>query len=316
MLMNRDTLKYTQIIVQSRCFWIALVVISIGLLARDKLAIITADLLYLTAKRMTTATEWQVTPATLLRYAKWLVPNATFVSNQEGVLQAQLGMQINAASAFEQALQVNQSDGPALNNLAVANYQQKLLQEATQLQKRATIAEPNQAIIWYNLGLLLTKQSKLADAARAFLEATRINAMWELPYIQLGATYLALHNETAAEYNARRALALNLRQKSAHLILIAALANQCKLREGLQASDQALNLYPRDEELGLRKALLLRELGDEAAARKVLEPIFLASTNHQIHLRVVIELQAIVQSSQQNSVKPAAPVKADPHCQT
>lgn len=309
--MYKRNAKHSTRLLSQRLGWVALITFSIVILAWDNLAKITADLLYLAANRAPTSIDGAMNASTLLGYARLFAPKAPFVYNKEGVIQIELGADNNATTAFQQALRVDQSHGPALNNLAVTVAQQNLMTEAIRLQMRAATAEPNQATVWYNLGMLLARHGQTKEAGRALLEATRIQAEWELPYLALSSIYLDMHDEAAAEKNAKRAITLNPQQKSAHLILIEALALQCKLAEGLQAASQATQLFPSDAALGLRKALLLGELGQPQAALKTLEPFFLATTDTLIRHRILVEMSSLLQKLKQQTPEQGSP---SPRC--
>jgi len=278
-------------------WWTILVISCIITLTWRQMAGIGADLLYLAAGHPLVAVNTQ-SKLSLLRAAQQLAPYAIFLYNREGMLYAASGDAEAAGTAFEQALQVDPANGTALNNLAVIADQQTKLQTAIEIQNRAVVADPNSAVIWYNLGALQTQQGDAVAAERSFREATRIAGDWALPYIQLSKLYLDQHDNLAAVAMARKAILLATNEPAPHLVLIDALARRCEWSAALTAVNEAQQTLATQPGLEARKALILDALGEKKAALTQLETLFLRTTDPQLRWQIGQEIDAMRRASQ------------------
>ncbi len=267
-----------------RLWWTLVALLVVALTWHDLLKL-ASGLSYLAAERLH---QNQQTGAALdlLSYAKRLSPDFPLLYNKEGILLADLPHGQGGAMQFARALAVDESHGPALNNLAVSSFAEGELDKAVKLQQRAVASEPNNAQIRYNLGVLFIEQGKLVAAAHAFREATRIAPNWPRPYVQLSTVQLALEDFARAEQAARKALRLAPLDQMAHTALIVARFHQHKHDEMLKAVEVAAHLFPTDQTITFYTALALQKTNRSAAAQDMLRAIFFSTDDHQLLVRV------------------------------
>ena len=273
--------------------WATTVAMLIVLFVWHDVAGILSGIFYLASDQWLPTTNHQRT-LRLLDYAAWLNPQASHAHNKKGYIWSRMGKEQRATSAFDQALSVDDSSGPALNNLAATYFISGLVNRAAALQQRAVQANQNTAIARYNLGLVLMAQNDNLEATRAFKEATRIESDWALPYIHLSSIYLQMRDYAKAEQAARIATRLDPAQQSAHLSLALALYNQGERRDALSAIEHALEIRPEDVVSKFYQALILRDLGDHSQALLILQQLFDSSTDPQQRVRILMEIEGIL----------------------
>jgi tetratricopeptide (TPR) repeat protein len=233
-----------------------------------------------------------------LKYAELLNRNAFFAYNQEGYIWFQHGDMQDAEAAFLKAVDIEQTNGPALNNLAITYFTKGKSQQALILQESAAQNNPDQAVVQYNLGLILMNQNANTDAMRAFKEASYIDPKWTLPYLQRGFIHLKMQNYIQAEQAARTAIQTDSSQQSAYLILAIALYNQEEYQDAQKAVEQALQMHPNDNVGRFYKALILSRLGNTDSALIILQQLLESSNNPQYSSRIEAEAEAISRSPQ------------------
>jgi len=214
----------------------------------------------------------------LLNYAESVDHSAVFAHNQEGYLWYQRNDLQSAKAAFTRAVDIEQTNGPGLNNLAVTYFASGQIQQAAISQKEAAKYDPNNAAVHYNLGLILMKQNYNMEAIGEFKEASNINPAWVLPYLQLGFNYVQIQDYVNAEKAANTAIKLDSDQEAAYVILSIALYNQDRDQEALKSIKSALQLDPTDDVAKFYKAIVLNELEEFDSALSILEQL-LKSTN-------------------------------------
>lgn len=273
--------------------WPAIIAILIALLVWRDLAGGLSGVLYLTSGQLMPYVGYQKS-LSLLGYAEWFDPQSTYVYNRKGYIWIQAGNEQSAAAAFTQALNVDDTGGTALNNLATIYLATGLVDQATDLQQRASHADPNIAVVWHNYGLILMGQNDYRNAIRAFKEAARIDPDWVLPYIYLCSVYLQMGDYAQAEQAARLATRLDPTQQPAHLSLAIALYHQHKTQEALLSIERANEMMPEDVVSRFYQALILRELGDHDLALLILQQLLDSSADPEQRGRIAMEIEDIL----------------------
>ena len=272
----------------ARLWWLLVVLLILTLTGRD-LRRIGSGVAYLMAERLHQSQRTH-TAIDLLGYGKALSPTLPELYNKEGILLAASPSRRGSYTQFAYAVTIDESYGPALNNLAFVSSAQGQLDEAVKWQQKAVDSAPNQAQARYNLGVLLAEQGEWVAAARALREATRIDALWAPPYVQLGTALLAVENWEGAEQAAQRALQVAPHDPVAHRVLIIALFQQGKLAALHRAIAVALQQFPDDETIAFYRALTLQQAGETAAAVELFRTIFFATDDHQLLARTAQEI--------------------------
>lgn len=230
---------------------------------------------------------------TLLDYAESLDQSAAFAHNQEGFLLYQTGDLQNAEASFSRTVDIDQTNGPGLNNLAVAYFETGDVQQAVSQQKQAARNDANSAVVHYNLGLILMEQGNYKESAREFREASFINPDWALPYMQLGLNYLQAQDYVNAEKVASTAIKLDADQQSAYVILAVSLYNQGRFQEALIPLHSALQLDPANRIAMFYKGLVLNRLGEFDPALTILEQLLETTSDPGQAARISAEMEAI-----------------------
>jgi tetratricopeptide (TPR) repeat protein len=123
----------------------------------------------------------------------------------EGVKHQREGRIEEAISAFRDVLKRNPNGVNAMRHLAVAYWQEeKKMEDAEALLRRATQIAPDYTGAWLTLGSLLLEQAKFMDAIVAFEKATDLDPKNSQAWGGLGNAYgRAMYSEKAVEAFAR-----------------------------------------------------------------------------------------------------------------
>ena len=272
--------------------WTALLALIIIMVSWQDMRRVLSGLLYLQTGQVDQPVYDPQRSMELLTYAETVDRSAAFAHNQEGFLRYQGNDLQNARMAFARAVNIDQANGPSLNNLAVTYFDSGQIQQAAASQQEAVQYDPNNAIVHYNLGLILTEQNNNKEAIREFREATYIDPAWMLPYLHLGFNYLQIHDFDNAEKAATNAIKLDPGQQSAHMILAIALYNQNRDRDALMSVQRALQLDPANRSAMFYKALILNELKEFDSALSILEQLLGSANDPGQILRINIEIEA------------------------
>jgi tetratricopeptide (TPR) repeat protein len=272
--------------------WAIIVTFLIILLTWRDVTSALSSMLYFSANQLQPFIGYQET-LSILDYAGRFNPQSPYTHNKQGSIWTQLDNKRLAMVAFIRAINVDKANGPAQNNLAASFFTLGLTQQAVRLQQKAAQAEPNEAIIRYNLGLMLLEQNDHLGAMRAFKEATRIDPNWALPYIHLSFVELQTEEYARAEQAADVATQLDPTQQSAQLSLAIALYFQGKSQEALLSIRRAVEMNHDDVVSRFYYALILNDLGDDRPALDVLQQLRVSPVNSDQRTRIVREIEAI-----------------------
>lgn len=233
----------------------------------------------------------------MLHHTEWLDQKAYYAYNQEGFLWLQQGNLENAEMKFSNALQLALPANPASNNLAVTYFAKGRMEQAAQVQLSAANENPNHAVTYYNLGVILMMQDLDAAAINALKESGYIDPKWVLPHVQLAFLHLRMQNPQEAEREARVALTLDDTQNAAHLILVGALFSQNRWQDTRLLAEQYLQSNPGNPIASLYLAMCLKEMQEYDAALNVLNQLLDIPLHTQEISRVRAEIEAIERES-------------------
>jgi Tfp pilus assembly protein PilF len=273
-------------------YWAVFVAILIIFLTRNDASRILSGILYLSAQ--TRQSPYDSIP--LLRDAEFFDRGAVFAHNQEGYAWIQANDLRRAGTAFVNAIHIDPTNGPALNNLAVTYFVVGQSKLAVDLQQRAVQSDPDSAVVHYNLGLILMKQQSNAEAIREFKEASYIDPTWVLPYIQKAFLYIQLQDYIDAESVSKEAIRLDPSQRSVHLILAIALYNQDKNPEALRSVENVLQIDSDDVIARFYEARILNNLGENNMASSILQQLLKSANAPPQITRFAAEIEALHRS--------------------
>jgi len=249
--------------------------------------------LYLISGELGYSTHEEQDPIRLLGYAQSIDHTAAFPYNAEGLLWLARNNLSLARNAFTNAVDLDRSNAPALNNLAVLYLSENQAHQAVALQRKSTQANPDSALAHYNLGIILSRQREYISAIRELRQASYIDTSWDLPHTQQAYIYLQIQNYALAEQEARIAISLNSNQASSHLIQGIALYNLGQYQLAFQAIENTLGISPEDEVAQFYRALILIHLDHENMAVPILQKLLNNTTDPKKISRITAELNSL-----------------------
>ena len=273
--------------------WVVTVITLILCLSWNDLRGLVSDGLTLVVERTEISPGDRQGALAMLGFAEWVDRDAPAAYNCEGYVWFLQGDPQRAGASFAHALGSNPANGPALNNLAVTRFSTGQIQEGLPLQQKAVQEDPNNATLRYNLGMVLLRQGRNAEAVNEFREAARIAPGWVLPYLQQGVIFIQRQDYGEAEQAARTVIGMDPSQQAAHLTLAIALYNQGKMDAALLSAEAALKIRPTDHVAMFYEALALDRLGEPVKAAALLwQMLAMADTPQQL-TRIEVEFEAV-----------------------
>ena len=122
----------------------------------------------------------------------------------EAVKLEERGKPHDAVSLYESILDLDPAHAPACINLGTIQYNRRQFIEAEKLYRRATIADPNYALAFFDLGNVLDELQRLPEAIQAYCTAIRLVSHYgdahynvALAYERTGDRRAALRHWTA-----------------------------------------------------------------------------------------------------------------------
>jgi tetratricopeptide (TPR) repeat protein len=273
-------------------------VITIMLLGWQDLSRILSGSLFLISEQILQSKSDYQSTIKLLKYAEALDSRAAFPHSKEGLIWYSQDNIEHAETSFMNAVNVDLSNGSALNNLAATYFKKRAFQQALPYQERAVQADPDNAITHYNLGLLLIEENNLPEAIREFKEASYIDPSWALPYKQRAYVYLQMQDYPSAKEEASIAIRLEVEDQESHLVNAIAQHTQGKDQEALEAIDNALKLAPGDEVSRFYKALILTRLGNYDEALSILQQLLDETNDSRQVSRIIAEINSVQRTLQ------------------
>lgn len=283
--------------------WSALVVFLIVFLSWHELSRILSGGLYFMSEKENQRTYDSEKTVRILGYAESLDPSAVFAHNREGYIWFQKNDLERAELAFSKGYQIDSANGPTLNNMAVTYFVTNRTQDSMVFQKNAVQNDPDNAIVRYNLGLILMQQGFNVDAIREFRQASYIDPSWALPCLEQGFAYLQMRDYMNAEQSARFTIRLDSNQKEAYLILGIALFNQGRNQEALDSIEYALQIDHGQRVAQFYKAMILSDLGQYDAALTILQELLDVSGDPKQVSRITAEIEQIYRTMQSSSLE-------------
>ena len=176
-----------------------------------------------------------------------------------------------AQAGAEQILRAAPRHPGALHILGVICLQRQQMPEALRWLKKATQADPRNAMIWATLGYALFEGAGFRDAVEAFRKAASIDPRAHPALHGLGKSLQALGRHQEAASALGRAIALEPRNADYVNDRGVALMESGMLGEAIKDFDTALDLVPGFFGAFLNKGLALKKLGDARAALVALD---------------------------------------------
>ena len=169
--------------------------------------------------------------------------------------------------SFWQDNAAKQPNARVLCSLATAYYAQGALPEAERLFRESIAQNPNITETHYNLGLVLDRLQRHAEAIESYQRAVQCQPSFAAAHAELGRTCYLLGRLAEAESHLRHALALGADPGETNHMLALVLAGQGRAAEALDGFAQALLYNPNLAAAHLNYGLLLATVGRPAEAR-------------------------------------------------
>jgi serine/threonine-protein kinase len=150
-------------------------------------------------------------------------------------------------------------------------------QEALRFHTAALTLRPDSAGCYVNVGHLLAKLGRNAEAENAFRRALELAPHYAMAHNNLGLMRAKQRDFPAAVHHYQEALRLQPNLATAHGNLGMVLAYQGNLAEGMRFARKAMELDPHDQNLALDLGWMLEQSGQRAAAIRVYEKALAAA---------------------------------------
>lgn len=171
------------------------------------------------------------------------VPSGRDALLRVALLQEQQGRLEDARAAYDRVLRRDPRNPRLLHRLGLVEARLGSLDRAVQLLRRAVAAQPGTDVLT-NLGILLHRQGRPADALAQFDKALALNGRNAIAASNRGLSLLRLQRPAEALDSFDRALAINPAYPEAHADRGLALRELDRTAEALDSFDRALRLRP------------------------------------------------------------------------
>ncbi|MBL94509.1 MAG: hypothetical protein CMF70_04310 [Magnetovibrio sp.] len=118
------------------------------------------------------------------------------------------------------------------------------IEEAIQSFEKAVAVDPNSADNFYNLGVLLTSQSKLPQALDSYKKAVAINPFFSEAYNNLGGILKELGSYEDAIANYEKVLSINPESAETFYNLASVLAKMGNINKAIETYQKAIKIQP------------------------------------------------------------------------
>jgi predicted O-linked N-acetylglucosamine transferase (SPINDLY family) len=156
----------------------------------------------------------------------------------------QQGDLVNAQILYKQVLSIDPNHFEALNLLGVIEAKNKNTQAAISLLEKAIAVQPNNAVSYYNYGLLLKDVGQLAEADRSYSKAISLNPNFAEAYFNNGNVLRELARTQEAINCYQKAVALKPNYVEAFSNLGSSLEELMQVEKALHAYKEAIRLKP------------------------------------------------------------------------
>ena len=182
-----------------------------------------------------------------------------------------LGRYEAAEAGYRRTLELAPDHPDVHNNLGVVLRERGRLDEAEACYRRALERAPGHADARYNLGIVLQDQERLAEAEACYRQVVAFTPDYIPAHVNLGYALQRQGQLDDAIAAYRRAIALAPDYAGARVNLADALLQERDPAAALAACDEFLAAQPGDTAVLAFKALVLDELGEDAATRALLD---------------------------------------------
>ena len=221
------------------------------------------------------AAHWE-NSLTLWGHAARVTPASYIAHENLGQALRERGRLDESRASYERALALAPARSPAYaavinNSIGLVLTRQGRLAEARDRFAAAVERNPGFAEARSNLGNALAADGRMAEAIEHYREAIRLKPDYVEPRIGLGGALLRSGRAADAAIQYRDAIALDPGLAQAHNGLGGALATDGRDDEALREYQEALRLNPQLPSVHHNMALLFMKKGDVAQARRHLE---------------------------------------------
>lgn len=222
-------------------------------------------------------------------------PNYARVYNRGGNELLSKGKLDEAIKQYELALQEDQQNAAAYNNMGVAiqrRADRNDLDEALACYRRAIAIQPDFAEAHLNLGNAV-EASDRATAQQHFIRAVQITPDFVAAHFSLSRSLFRAGRLTAAESGLGQVLKLDSNHVDALLLLATIQAQQQRYPDAKQTFEKLLSVEPSHAEALNNLAAICIAQGDRAAAIKHLRAAIKANPNHPQAAKNLKNLEAV-----------------------
>jgi len=203
------------------------------------------------------------------------IPREAQKAYSQGVRELRKREKRKSIRYFEAAIQLYPQYATAFSALGAAHLGMGETNEAATAFENALKIDENLPDACMGLGALYNAQQRHGDAEKLLLRARLLKPDdWRVHY-ELGETYRAAEDWAKAEESLRQARNLHEDLPRLHLLLINVLALQNKHNETLTAMENFLRLFPQNsfaQQVRQKRDLLKRHLQKEPALEQVTKP--------------------------------------------
>lgn len=208
-------------------------------------------------------------------------PNNADILHIIGMLQAKLGLDQQALTAINQAIQAKPNFAPFYNSKGNVLLRLQRMDEALAAYQQSVKIQPNYAIGYNSLGRLFYQQDKLTAAQKSYQQAITINPNLIDAHYNYGVllTKLGAHEQALAELNKVLSLGSQHRVK-AHSQIAQIYLQQQKYPEAITHLQKLLRDEPHHEVALFDLALAYLENNELIEAKNTLEKLLLQNHQH------------------------------------
>jgi tetratricopeptide (TPR) repeat protein len=169
----------------------------------------------------------------------------------------QVGYWENTATLFRHALDVNEKNTVAYNNLGNALIDQGRYDQAASHYRRAVQLNPANKEAHSNLGIVLAHQNRTDEAIKRFKLALQLDSNYKEAYNNLGFALTKLDRWKEAVKHYEKALLIDSNFIAARKNLAAAFVHQGKIKAAFRQYEKILNIDPLDRQAAYSLRLLI-----------------------------------------------------------
>lgn len=200
-----------------------------------------------------------------------IAPDDPVVAVERGGLLAWSGQLEAATTLLREVLKSAPEVGRAETELASALSELGRFDEALEVLKEATARGPDSAERYSFLGETLQRLGRTNEARAAHQRAIELDGEWAAARLAYGRTLFAQGLRAEADAELERAIDLSPMTVWAYVLRVQIKTAEGAYAEALEICERYLSSNPSERNMLAAKALLLNELGEEAAARELVD---------------------------------------------